>query len=148
MFFAHNPFDELAEARPSSYHGWGIFAKMPIRKGTVWWQARPQDVMVIEQAQFETLAESAQPPLSRMLLDAILNYSYYPSGINKLILILDGGRFTNHSPTPNSLDDPFKLQSVALRDIAQGEEIVEDYTHFGQCPWAPLYGEFGKSIWG
>lgn len=147
IFFSHNPFTEMAEVRPSSYHGWGVFAKVPIPKGTVWWQARPEDVLLISQSQYETLATSPPSPQTEQFLDAILTFSYYPADLNELIFILDGGRFVNHSYTPNSIDHPAKLQSVALRDIMPGEEIVEDYSRFGKCPWAQLYGEFGKSLW-
>ncbi|HET6468760.1 MAG TPA: SET domain-containing protein-lysine N-methyltransferase [Geminicoccaceae bacterium] len=147
IFFSHNPFADLVEVRPSSYHGWGVFAKVFLPAGTAWWQARPQDALIIEQSQYETLSASAQTPLTTQLLEAILTFSYYPADLKQLVLILDGGRFANHSYTPNSVDNPSKLQSVALRDINAGEEIVEDYSRFGECPWAPLYGEFGTTIW-
>lgn len=103
---------------------------------------------MIEQNQFEVLNASPAPPQTEALLDAILNYGYYPASLNVLIIILDGGRYINHSFTPNSIDDSSKLRSTALRNIEQGEEIVEDYSHFGRCPWANLYGDFANVIWG
>ncbi|MER9895204.1 MAG: SET domain-containing protein [Mesorhizobium sp.] len=147
IVFAHNPFSELTEVRASALHGWGVFARRLIPKGTVWWQARSQDVLVIERDQYEAIDSLPRTVLVNGLLDAILHYSYYPSGLNRLILILDGAQFTNHSFTPNSVDDPTKLQSLALHDIGPGAEILEDYSHYGKCPWAPLYGEFAKAIW-
>jgi hypothetical protein len=147
IFFTNNPFGDLAEVRASPLHGWGVFARRLIPKGTAWWQARRQDVLVIERSQYEAICSLPRTGLVKGLLDAILHYSYYPSSLNQLILILDGAQFTNHSFIPNSVDDPTKLQSTALHDIGPGAEILEDYSHYGKCPWAPLYGEFAKSIW-
>jgi hypothetical protein len=34
------------------------------------------------------------------------------------------------------------LRSVALRHIAAGEEIVEDYATYDHCPWPGIAPEF------
>ena len=50
----------------------------------------------------------------------------------------DLGRYTNHSSTPNCGYADFTSQSdisVALRDIAAGEEITCDYSGLGSPPW-------------
>ena len=150
IFFTHNPFNDLAEVRASPLHGWGVFARRLIPKGTAWWQARRQDVLVIERSQYEAIGSLPRTVLVNGLLDAILHYSYYQSGRNRLFLILDGAQFTNHSFTPNSIDHPTKLQSIALNDIGPGAEILEDYSHFGKCPWARFMANsqkrFGNGI--
>ena len=74
IFFSRNPFSDLAEVRASSFHGWGVFAKTLIPRGMVWWQARPQDALVIEQSQYEDLSESTQTPLAQQFLDVILTF--------------------------------------------------------------------------
>ena len=48
----------------------------------------------------------------------------------------DNGRFTNHSATPNvgaCLDD--SVDSYALQDISEGEELTCDYAGFVTPDW-------------
>ena len=132
-----NPLNTLTETRPSPVHGLGIFAKTDIPEGTVWWRARPCDVLLIEQDQFDTFRTSHHSPVSRALLEALYTYSYYSAEDDALILILDHARYTNHSFQPNStvVDEPGVIGSITLRDIQAGEELVEDYSLFDQCPW-------------
>ena len=148
IFFSDNPFHRFAEVKSSRHHNLGVFAKVHIPQGTAWWQARRQDALIIERNQYEILDASPQPSLSSMLREAILHYGYYLADSDYIILILDGGRFVNHSFEPNSVASQSKVQSIALHDIEPGEEILENYAHFGKCPWAPMYGHFGKTLWG
>ena len=53
-----NPIDEYTNLKPSKIHGLGLFAKKFIPKGTIWWFARPQDVLIIFKEQFITLTSS------------------------------------------------------------------------------------------
>lgn len=140
-----NPINSLTEVRNSPVHGLGIFAKTNIPKGTIWWQARPCDVLLIEQDQFETLKTSHHSPVSKALLEAIYTYSYYSAEDDALILILDQARYTNHSFQPNSdvIPEPGIIGSITLRDIKAGEEILEDYSEFDHCPWRG----FAKEYW-
>ncbi|TFF89949.1 MAG: hypothetical protein EU548_05525, partial [Promethearchaeota archaeon] len=48
----NNPIDTYAEVKKSQLHGLGLFAKVLIPKGTIWWHARPQDVLIISKTQF------------------------------------------------------------------------------------------------
>lgn len=139
-----NPIKTLTQVRISPVHGLGVFAKVDIPKGTVWWRARPgRDVLLINRAQFDTFRESTHSPVSKAFLDAIYTYSYYSAQEEALILILDHARYTNHCFRPNSdvCSEPGVIASIALRDIRAGEEILEDYSLFDQCPWPGLEEE-------
>lgn len=137
----------LTEVRTSHIHGFGLFARVDIPKGTVWWHARREDVLLIAREQYETLARSERSGLIEQTLEAILTYSYYAAETDALILGLDNSRYLNHSLEPNSgaslIPDP--LASVALRDIPAGTEIVENYMDYAQCPWAALRWEFTRA---
>lgn len=140
-----NPINDLTEVRPSPVHGLGVFARVDIPKGTVWWRARPgRDVLLINQAQYLTLKHSRHSPTSSALLEAIYTYSYYSAADDALILILDHARYTNHSFQPNSdvYPEPGVIGSIALRDIKAGEEIMEDYSLFDHCPWPGFADEY------
>lgn len=137
--------DEIAETRMSPIHGLGLFAKVDIPAGTVWWSARPETVLLISQAQYKTLIGSTRNPLSEQFLRVLSTYCYYAASLDSLILCLDNARFVNHSENPNSGESASKeaLVAVALRDIKQGEEIFENYFQYDECPWVddPLWFE-------
>ncbi|OLS12370.1 MAG: hypothetical protein RBG13Loki_4019 [Promethearchaeota archaeon CR_4] len=141
-FAKSNPAFELTEVRPSTINGLGVFARKPIPRGTMWWWARPEDVVLLTQDQYMTLQRSVRTPAVQQFLDVYLLYAYYEAPFNSLVLILDNARHINHSYSPNSgvplSKEPFRSQT--LRDIAAGEEILEDYTKYDSCPWASLYG--------
>ena len=142
-----NPAWMLTEVRESHIHGLGLFARVAIPKGTVWWHGRREDVMLLEKLQYETLARSERSTLIEQTLEAILMYSYYTRESDALIVCLDNSRFVNHSIEANSgaLPSADPLSSVALRDIAAGEEIVENYLDYARCPWADLRWGFVQS---
>ena len=56
-------------------------------------------------------------------------YLHDPTGV--YIEVVDGGQFTNHSNDPNCGGGwgttPVEDFSIAVRDIAAGDEILEDY---------------------
>lgn len=85
----------------SDIHGKGLFAKDPIRKGTIigWLQGRP-------------CTENG-------------DYVLWISELQGIEVICDL-RYINHSDRPNACyyDD---LSVIALRDIAAGEEITHNY---------------------
>ena len=144
----NNPIDALTEARPSSTHGLGLFAKVPIPRGTVWWRAPIEDVFTVSQRQFELLTASAQSAGRDAVITALLEHGYYLKRLDAILYICDVARYTNHSFMPNSVVSPDSdgLSSVAITEIAAGQEITENYTSFDRCPWAKLYGEFGRKI--
>src|SRR5262245_47303577 len=126
---------ELVEVRPSQVHGLGVFAVTDIPQGTQWWSADLSDTITISRAQFEALVSSASSPASDALMSAIQEYSIYLAALDLMVLIPDNGRYVNHADVPNSVASVTGtlLGSVASRDIAAGEEIVEDYATYDHC---------------
>lgn len=145
-----NPIDEYTEVRHSKIHGLGLFAKKLIPKGTIWWHARPQDVLIIAKDQFFTLETSLKTSSMNGYIDTLLTYSYYERNLDALIFCLDNSRFVNHSNNANSgaSEDENGLCAMALRDIQSGEEITEDYSKYTLCRWLKKYKKyFDPSCW-
>ncbi len=103
---------------PSSIAGTGLFAAEPIPKGAAWWRFTAGFDRLITQAELDALPPRAQ--------DYLRTYAYLQNGV--WVLCGDHGIFTNHSDHPNSITRA--NESVALRNIAAGEEITEDYREF------------------
>jgi hypothetical protein len=110
----------------------------------VWWAADAADMITISRPQFEALTTSASSPTGDTLIAAIQEYSFYVWALDLMILIPDNGRYVNHSEWPNSAArvSGTSLSSVATRDIAAGEEILEDYATYDHCPWPHVSAEF------
>lgn len=103
--------------------GLGIFAKRPFRRGEILWIADDFNVK-IPLAEYERLNR-----FERKKLDV---YSYLDSR-GRVVVAWDEGKYVNHACAPNSTGLlEFDNISIALRDIAADEEIVEDYySYFG-----------------
>jgi SET domain-containing protein len=145
-----NPIEEYAEVQPSNIHGLGLFAKKRIPKGTTWWHARPQDVLIITKNQFLTLEASQKTPIMNNYMQTLLTYSYYERDLDALIFCLDNSRFVNHSFNANSgaSEDENGFCAVAQRDIQSGEEITENYSKYTLCSWLKKYKQyFDPSCW-
>jgi uncharacterized protein len=106
----------------SPIEGIGVFARKPIPKGaTVWKLDLNYDRMIpVEQWEAET--------------GAVKNYLdryCYPNRADPRFIVFeaDDARYMNHSGEPNC-DVSAGGVSVALRDIAAGEELTCDYNHF------------------
>ena len=144
-----NPIEQYAEVRESTIHGLGLFAKILIPKGTVWWHARAQDVLIVTKQQFEVLDSSKKSPLIDDFINALLTYSYYDMELDALVFCLDDAKFVNHSYAPNtgSIEEN-SVNSIANRDIQAGEEITEDYTTYIKCAWLEKYKKyFDPTCW-
>ncbi|MHA2036171.1 MAG: SET domain-containing protein [Promethearchaeota archaeon] len=141
-----NPIEEYTEVGPSLIHGFGLFAKKFIPKNTVFWHARPQDVLIMTKEQFLTLQNSHKSPLMNDYLNCVLTYSYYEKDSDTLVFCLDDSRYINHSPNANSGTSKGEPGFVAIadRDIQAGEEITEDYTTYKFCPWLEKYRKFSE----
>ncbi|MFX1320504.1 MAG: SET domain-containing protein [Promethearchaeota archaeon] len=149
-FTTINPIEEYTEVRPSKIHGTGLYAKRFIPKGTKWWHARPQDVLIITKDQFLNLDNSLKSPLIDNFMKILLTYSYYERELDALIFCLDNSKFVNHSTNANSgaSEDKNGFCAIAQRDIQPGEEITEDYSKYTLCSWARKYKEyFDPSCW-
>jgi SET domain-containing protein len=112
------------EIGPSRIAGTGLFAAEKISAGQAWWRFTPGFDRIITSDELEALPPMAQHHLR--------TYAYLQNGV--WVLCGDHGIFTNHSDTPNSITKG--TESIALRDIAAGEEITEDYREF--CEDWPL----------
>lgn len=105
---------------PSSIHGVGLIADEFILKGTPIWI---HNDLVDKVYRYERLCDIPEPAKSTIDMYGWRegNYWIYPG---------DNARFTNHSTSPNCVQDG--EVSVALRDIEFGEEITEDYSSFDE----------------
>ncbi len=103
--------------------GVGVFAARGFRKGEILWIADDFDIR-IPLDRYMSLQD-----LQRRKLD---RYSYLDYS-GSVIIPWDEGKYVNHSCAPNSTGlTQFDNLSVALCDIGQDEEIVEDYQcYFG-----------------
>ena len=145
-----NPIEELTEVRLSEIHGFGLFAKIFIPKGTVWWYDREEDVLIITKNQFLTLDSSVKSPSMENYIALLLTYSYYERDYDALVFCLDNCRYVNHSSNPNSgaPEDESPFRSVALQDIQAGEELTEDYSKYVICNWLKKYDNlFNPTCW-
>jgi uncharacterized protein len=110
---------------PSAIHGLGLFAVEPIPKGTPVWRLAPgfdREVPAREVA--------ALPPLAQ---EHTRWFSWVNRDNGRAVLSGDHACFMNHSPTPNTGMAPDAAPAdttVALRDIAAGEELTCDYFAF------------------
>jgi hypothetical protein len=104
--------------RSSPIAGLGLFADEQIRAGQVWWRFDDRIDRTFTQLEFEQL------PLQTR--EWLATYAYLQGGT--WILCGDHAMFVNHSEMPNSVT--IGNESIALRDIAAGEEIVENYREF------------------
>lgn len=110
---------------PSAIHGLGLFAVNAVRRGTPIWKFQPGFDQV-----FSAEQSAALPPLTQQHLQW---FAYLSRAEGGWILSGDHACFMNHSGTPNTGADaggPPPVVTVALRDIAAGEEITCDYFAF------------------
>ncbi|MFW9882554.1 MAG: SET domain-containing protein [Candidatus Thorarchaeota archaeon] len=148
-FTSKNPIEEYVEVRKSKIHGLGLFAKKLIPKGTVWWHARPQDVLIITKSQFLTLDKPPKTPLITSYIEILLTYAYYDEIFDILVFCLDYSKYVNHSDNPNSgTIEEHTLNAISRKNIHPGEEITEDYSTYTFCNWLEKYKEFfDPSCW-
>ena len=111
----------------SKIEGIGLFAAEPIRKDTVIWRFNPVVDQKLTAEQIDSIAQPGQ--------ELIRKYTYRHRITNLYILCADDMRFMNHSFQPNCLDILYADQpdiTIALKDIAIGEEMTCDYSVIDQ----------------
>lgn len=96
--------------------GHGVFATQFIPKGTITWVRDRLD---------QAFAPTAVEQLPRVYHDIVLKYSFIDAR-GHFVLCWDHARFMNHSCEPTCLSAGYDFE-VALRDIAPGEELTDDY---------------------
>ena len=128
---------------PSSVSGLGVFAREHIASGTVWWRGETQrNVLPLNRDAYRTLqaSEHSRSECSAALWHGIVTYTLYNKVLDAMMWVLDDTRFINHSAGSGansrcSTLPSGELESVAVRDIAPGQEILEDYSLYDVCPW-------------
>ena len=105
---------------PSPIHGIGVFSLQDIKKGEKVY-CQPNQFRKWYSIPYERFNE-LRPEVSDLILQrwaSVINQSQFQSPNDDAWLIL----FMNHSDNPN-----FDQSSdLALRDLAKGEEVTEDY---------------------
>jgi SET domain-containing protein len=104
----------------SSIHGIGLYAAEPVAKGTLIWR--------YDERVDRSYTKKERQDLPELARSFLATYSY-PEVIGSEIYILDGdhARFMNHSDHPNT---DCEIDTIAIRDIAAGEELLCDYGEF------------------
>jgi hypothetical protein len=109
-----HPDSELRFISPAM--GYGLFATTLIPKGTITWVADALD---------QILPPEHYAALPELLRAQVFKYSYLNNQMQR-ILCWDHGRFVNHSCAATCLSPGFDFE-IAVRDIAEGDEITDDY---------------------
>lgn len=116
---------------PSPIHGLGLFAAEPIPRGASVWRFHAGFDHAYTRAEFAELPASAREHLRW--------FSYFDAAQDALIKSGDLCCFMNHADAPNTGAGPEVSEpvvTVALRDIAAGEELTCDYRAFdGDVAW-------------
>jgi SET domain-containing protein len=134
---SHGGFRVPYEVRPSAIAGRGVFAIEPIERGTLVWEYEVgRSVLEYRsEAKLRERLENLTDEEARFLLEHI--YVWKDAAVE----IIDDAKIWNHTPSPNTgfhPDDPSigeGLGSYALRDIAAGEELTDDYGDHHDLPW-------------
>jgi len=107
---------------PSPIHGIGLFAAAPIPAGTILWRLDESFDRAVDEVELARLDVVAQLQVQR--------YAYVDPVRRVRILCGDDARFFNHADDANCRDEPDSdgTATVAVRDIAAGEELTWDYS--------------------
>ena len=116
---------------PSPIHGMGLFTTEVVPRGTPIWRFLPGFDHDFSPEQFAAL-----PSLAR---EHTRWFCFVSKEDGHVILSGDHACFINHSPDPNTGAPPnaaVPVTTVALRDIAVGEEITCNYYSYdADTPW-------------
>ena len=111
----------LFEVRETGSRGKGLFAKLPVPKGTI---------VFFECQQCKKIQRDAFLQLAEKDRNFVLEYGYAkPDG--SYLLPCDEIIYLNHSCNANILDSGRGFD-IVVRDIAKGEEATYDYRLFGE----------------
>ena len=125
------------ELKQSPIAGLGIFATAPIARGTLLWKYDENSVKEYEEAALR----ARLAPLSAAEAVELCEHVFCWEG--KVCEIMDDGKYWNHAKgskqnTGNHPDGDAHgdgMSSYALRDIAAGEELTDDYALYDKLPW-------------
>jgi len=96
--------------------GYGIVALKPIPRGTITWAIDKLD------RKFTQKEVRSMDHLYQQVLDKFT----YRNAEGHYILCWDNARFVNHSSNSNCMTTAYEFE-IAIRDIAAGEELTDDY---------------------
>ena len=126
------------ELKESPIAGLGLFATAPIARGTLLWKYDENSVKEYE----EPALRSRLAPLSAAEAVELCEHAYCWEG--KVCEIVDDGKYWNHAKGSNQNTGGWHpdgdahgdgMSSYALRDIAAGEELTDDYALYDKLPW-------------
>jgi len=121
-----HPKTQLKEVSPEI--GLGVFASQDIPCGTIVYVKDPLEI-IIDEKQFQQLPQT--------LKEKADIYSYIESSGSR-VLSWDSAKFVNHNCNANTLSTGYGFE-IAVRDIAAGEEVTDDYGMFNVPHDMPLY---------
>ena len=119
------------QVAPSGIHGNGLFTVAAIAKGTPIYRFLVGFDQVFPPGQWASLPAPVR--------DFIRHFSYLTPDAHEFILSGDHARFMNHAENPNTgapSDEGLSVTTIALWDLAAGEELTCDYRKFdGDVAW-------------
>lgn len=131
---------------PSAIHGMGLFTVEPVKRGTPVWRFEPG---------FDhDFSPSAFAALPRLAQDHTRWFCFVSKVDGHVILSGDHACFINHSAAHNTgapAEAVAPVTTVALRDLATGEEITCDYWSYdADTPWklglVPVDAPLGATV--
>src|SRR5271157_4567153 len=109
---------------PSTIHGVGVFAIIPIPKGTYAFMDHDEPIVWVD----KSIVESLPKPLRELYYSfAIIKGEKY--GCPKSFNDLTASWYLNHSERPNMAADK-DYRFYAVRDVSAGEELTIDYRSY------------------
>lgn len=117
----------------SKIHGVGVFAILPIKKGTFIFAGEDSTIVWVNKKIVAELPEEIRKIYDDFCINRCDCYGA-PSSFNNLSI----GWYLNHSDNPNVLVDE-NYDFYAKSDILVGEELTVDYNSFEGCdePFIP-----------
>jgi hypothetical protein len=113
-----------------SIHGIGLFAAQDIARGSLIWRFAAGFDEVMSHARLMELRASERADVMR--------FGYVSRFTGLIVISGDDYVYMNHSHRPNVGVSPLfegpEGMDIALRDIRNGEELLFDYTWFGEDP--------------
>ena len=125
------------ELKKSSIAGLGLFATAPIRRGALLWKYDENSVKEYDEAAFRARLAPLSPQEASELCEHVFTWE------GRVCEIMDDGKYWNHAKGdkqntgnhPDGDEHGDGMSSYALRDIAVGEELTDDYALYDNLPW-------------
>lgn len=111
------------EIKPSTVHGFGLFATEPITEGTI---LGVLDGQVINWDEYDRISAALSLP-SQAKENIFMEWNALAEDTLLVRPLRTKYSFINHSRTPNTVLRRNPLRVVALRDLEAGEELLLDY---------------------